>query len=157
MTTDQHDSVKAGVTESWDFWLSQHDVSVPETIQDAVKEAFTGWLDAHSEAITQSVVATHSTSIVEAVDVLFQHRHNLTPDVLRSLQDIYVCACAARYGEDYESGWLDEADFANHDVSECEAGSDAEVAAEVAELEQELHEEAAEYQVAPHNQVADNR
>ena len=37
------------------------------------------------------------------------------------------------------------------------SSSDAEVAAEVVELEQELHEEAAGYQVAPHNQVADNR
>lgn len=57
-----------------------------------------------------------------AVDVLFAHRHSLPGDVLRSLQSVYVCASAAKYGRPYEEGWLDPEEFASHDVSECESG-----------------------------------
>jgi hypothetical protein len=62
-------------------------------------------------------------TVTEAVEVLFRNRHHLTPDVLRSLQDIYLCASAARYGQAYESQWVDAPVFySEHDVADCEAG-----------------------------------
>lgn len=45
------DKVTAGVTEAWDFWLSQHPISVPELIEKAVRDATTAWLDQHGEDI----------------------------------------------------------------------------------------------------------
>lgn len=42
--TRRIDTTAEGVRDSWDFWLSQHDVSVPMTINDAVEAAFTSWL-----------------------------------------------------------------------------------------------------------------
>lgn len=60
-------------------------------------------------------------AVADAIEVLFRTRHHLTPDVLRSLQSIYLCASAARYGEPHETGWTEDAEFyAAHDVSECE-------------------------------------
>lgn len=40
-------AARQGVSDAWDFWLSQHPISVPELIKDAVKEAVTEWLDRH--------------------------------------------------------------------------------------------------------------
>lgn len=58
----------------------------------------------------------------DAVAVLFAARHTLAPDILRSLQDIWACASAARYGEPYESWWLEDLDaYRDHDVAACEA------------------------------------
>ncbi len=48
---------KKGVEAAWDFWLSQHDVSVPEIIKEAVKEAFGAWLNAHTDEILERVHA----------------------------------------------------------------------------------------------------
>jgi hypothetical protein len=60
-------------------------------------------------------------SVQEAIDVLFSHRHHLTPDALRSLQDIWACGSAARYGEPYETWFTDDPEFyATHDIAECE-------------------------------------
>jgi hypothetical protein len=44
-------ATQAGVQDAWDFWLSQHPVSVSEMIEDAVRAAVTAWLDEHSDAI----------------------------------------------------------------------------------------------------------
>ena len=61
-------------------------------------------------------------TVKEAIEVLFRDRHYLEPDVLRSLQDIYLCASAARYGQAYESQWADDpAFYSEHDVADCEA------------------------------------
>jgi NTP pyrophosphatase (non-canonical NTP hydrolase) len=58
----------------------------------------------------------------QAVNILHRYRHQLSPDILRTIQDVWVCACAARCGEPYETGWADDPDvYREHDVSECEA------------------------------------
>ncbi|MEU1686472.1 hypothetical protein [Micromonospora sp. NPDC005707] len=44
-TTAPDDVIKAAVTDAWDFWLSQREVSLPELIQAATKEAVREWLD----------------------------------------------------------------------------------------------------------------
>lgn len=64
--------------------------------------------------------------IYEAANLLFRHRHNLAPDVLRTLACVWQCASAARYGEPHEEFWADQDDFyAGHDVDECEADNQA--------------------------------
>jgi hypothetical protein len=47
--------VMEGVKDAWDFWLSQHDVSVPDLIHDAVSKVFTSWLDDHEEQILETI------------------------------------------------------------------------------------------------------
>jgi hypothetical protein len=44
MRTDQK-SVEKAITDAWDFYLSQHPISVHDTIGNAVYEAFKDWLD----------------------------------------------------------------------------------------------------------------
>jgi hypothetical protein len=56
----------------------------------------------------------------EAIEVLFAERHNLGPDVLRSIQDIWHCASAARYGEPYEAWEYGPEFYADHDTAKCE-------------------------------------
>lgn len=67
MTNPDHDSIKAGVTDAWDFWLSQHDVSVPATIQAAVKEVVADWLYEHGEAVFREAI---KDAVAEAVQDL---------------------------------------------------------------------------------------
>lgn len=42
------EAISLGVRDAWDFWLSQHDISVPECIEAAVREAVSDWLDSHT-------------------------------------------------------------------------------------------------------------
>lgn len=57
--------------------------------------------------------------IYAATEILSRHRHILPSDVLRTLQGIYCCASAARFGELYETWWI-ERDLSTHDVARCE-------------------------------------
>ncbi|MFG2870999.1 hypothetical protein [Streptomyces sp. NPDC048338] len=41
--------------DAWDFWLSQHDISTPELIETAVKEATSAWLDANTDRLIAAV------------------------------------------------------------------------------------------------------
>jgi hypothetical protein len=61
-TTTTRDAISKGVEGSFDFWLSQHDVSTPEIIECAVKSAFTDWLDAHTDALVAAIVSNGTTS-----------------------------------------------------------------------------------------------
>jgi hypothetical protein len=70
----------------------------------------------------------------DAVEVLAAHRHELAPDVLRSLADIWSCGSAARYGAAAEKFWLDDdgqdnaAFYGEHDVAGCEGHGAGDVA-----------------------------
>ncbi len=64
-----------------------------------------------------------------AASVLFRARHQLPPDLLRTLADIWTCGSAAGYGEPHERFWElnDDADFyVAHDVEMCETSPPAE-------------------------------
>jgi hypothetical protein len=55
MTNDRHDAITKGVTDAWDFWLSQHDVTVPDTIEAAVSTATRAWLDGHTPELIEAI------------------------------------------------------------------------------------------------------
>ena len=59
----------------------------------------------------------------QAVDILFAARRTLTPDILRSLRDTWLCASAARYGAPYESWEYDASADRDHDMAACETES----------------------------------
>lgn len=63
MTSPKDRVTSEAVREAWDFWLSQHDVSVPEVIKDAVKDSWDFWLSQHD----YSVPATIKEAVNEAV------------------------------------------------------------------------------------------
>jgi hypothetical protein len=52
---DKRTATQIGVRDAWDFYLSQHNVSVPETIEIAMREAMTEWLNAHSQEIIDTI------------------------------------------------------------------------------------------------------
>ena len=53
--TKQSDATVQGVTNSFDFWLSQHNISTMIDITDGVKEAFGQWLTNHTQEIVQAL------------------------------------------------------------------------------------------------------
>lgn len=62
----------------------------------------------------------------QAAAVLYLHRHRLSPGILRTIQNVWVCASAARYGGPLGTGWAEDPDACSeHDVSECEADDGA--------------------------------
>ncbi|MBB6343780.1 bifunctional pyridoxal-dependent enzyme with beta-cystathionase and maltose regulon repressor activities [Nonomuraea muscovyensis] len=55
--TARHDATAKGVRDAWDFWLSQHDVSVPETIEAAVQQSVTSWLNSNTDDLIAAIAA----------------------------------------------------------------------------------------------------
>lgn len=52
--------------------------------------------------------------------------HRLSPDTLRTIRNVWVCASAARYGRLVETGWVEDPDaYSEHDASDCEADDGA--------------------------------
>jgi hypothetical protein len=49
------DAVQTGVQDAWDFWLSQHPISVPEIIEAAVRKAVADWLDQHTDELLDRI------------------------------------------------------------------------------------------------------
>jgi hypothetical protein len=93
--------------------------------EDDGRELWRGWLTGDPDAAPPAGAAPEVT-LTDAIDVLFRHRHELTPDALRSLQDIWACGSAARYGQPYETWFTDDPEFyASHDTAACEAEDEA--------------------------------
>jgi hypothetical protein len=71
----------------------------------------------------ESVITENTTEadVCLATEVLFRRRHSLPSDIIRSLQDIWVCASAARFGKPYEDFIPEPEFFTDHNVAECEA------------------------------------
>ena len=44
-----------GVRDAFDFWLSQHNVSVPDIFELAIRAAVSAWLDDHAEEIVEAI------------------------------------------------------------------------------------------------------
>ncbi|MCX5607184.1 hypothetical protein OHB39_06250 [Streptomyces sp. NBC_00047] len=49
------EAITKGISDAWDFWLSQHDISTPELIQDAVEKSVSSWLTAHSDELIAAI------------------------------------------------------------------------------------------------------
>jgi hypothetical protein len=64
----------------------------------------------------------HDDPVYQAVALLSRCRHQLPPDVLRSLASIWVCGSAARFQAPHEEFWSDRELFTEHDVHTCERG-----------------------------------
>lgn len=89
---------------------------------------------AHHEATRRATTGTPvddtaaQDPVLVAADLLFEVRHELPPDVMRTLADVWTCASAARYGEPHERFWEPDEElgdpFSDHDTAEC-AGESA--------------------------------
>lgn len=55
------EAIQKGVTEAFDFWLSQHDVTMPACIEYAVEKAMKAWLEEHTEEIIERIAAKSPT------------------------------------------------------------------------------------------------
>jgi len=44
-----------GDRNAWDFWLSQHEISVPEAIEDSIKTTFKQWLDDNRDDVLAAI------------------------------------------------------------------------------------------------------
>jgi hypothetical protein len=53
--TAKQQGISEGVRDAWDFWLSQHDVSVPEIIHGAVESAVALWLNWNTEQVIAAI------------------------------------------------------------------------------------------------------
>jgi hypothetical protein len=49
--TTRENNARLGVEDAWGFWLSQHDVTVPDCIVEAITKAFSEWLEENKEAV----------------------------------------------------------------------------------------------------------
>ncbi len=54
MTTRQS-TTRTGVYEAWTWWLDNHDISVPEIIEDAIEAAVKRWLDQHQDELIAAI------------------------------------------------------------------------------------------------------
>src|SRR5581483_7664097 len=102
-------------------------LALAETARDLLTALVAAKLDAATDfgAVLADIYAADDPGVIvpaappgpyQAVSILHQHRHHLTPDILRTIQDIWVCASAARYGAPYETGWAEDPDaYRDHD------------------------------------------
>lgn len=77
MTDSRSRATTEGVAEAWGWWLSQHDVSVPELISDAVTKAVTAWLDQHGDDLINAIARQH-TPLLAPTDISGQPSTNPT-------------------------------------------------------------------------------
>ncbi|OZE03182.1 hypothetical protein CH249_15435 [Rhodococcus sp. 05-2255-3B1] len=52
---DKLDKVTRGVTEAWDFWLSQHEVTAPAAVESGVEAAFGEWLTKNTATLIAAI------------------------------------------------------------------------------------------------------
>ena len=90
---------------------------------DGGLELWRGWLTGDPAEAPPAEAAHPSGAVVAAVDLLFRYRHELDPSMLRSLQNIWHCASAARYGRPYEDWDYGPEFYATHD-DDCGAEGD---------------------------------
>ena len=58
MSSSKADAATAGVESAWDFWLSQHEVTVSDCIMEAVETAVGNWLDEHTDELIVAIAET---------------------------------------------------------------------------------------------------
>lgn len=63
MINTRTDATIKAVTDSWDFWLSQHPLTVPHCIESAVRDAMKAWLDEHKDEIIAAIATKAAAAI----------------------------------------------------------------------------------------------
>lgn len=58
--------------------------------------------------------------LIELADLLWEARHRLPADVMRTLGDVLFCSAATRFGEPYEPDLYGAEDYARHCAGCCE-------------------------------------
>ena len=59
-------ATERGVTEAFDFWLSQRPITVPEIMEAAIKAALKEWLDDNHVEIVEAIAKNTPAIWVEA-------------------------------------------------------------------------------------------
>ena len=67
MADEKQEAVMLGIRNAWDFSLSQHEISVPQAIEDSVKATFRQWLD-DNRADVLAAIAKGSTPTTPKAD-----------------------------------------------------------------------------------------
>lgn len=60
---DKLDKVTRGVTEAWDFWLSQHEVTAPGAVENGVEAAFAEWLTNNTDTLISAIADRVATTM----------------------------------------------------------------------------------------------
>jgi hypothetical protein len=55
VTATRQNATFEGVRDSWDFWLSQHPVTLSDIVEDAIKTAVSKWLNCHEEQLIAAI------------------------------------------------------------------------------------------------------
>jgi hypothetical protein len=55
MAGTRENNTRQGVDDAWGFWLSQHPISVPEMIMEAVEKAFYRWCDDNETKVLAAI------------------------------------------------------------------------------------------------------
>ena len=61
--TDRHAQASEAIRDSWDFWLSQHPVSLGDMITDAVKAATGEWLASNADELLDRIARAGANRI----------------------------------------------------------------------------------------------
>jgi|KBSMisStaDraftv2_1062788.scaffolds.fasta_scaffold1279853_2 hypothetical protein len=48
-------ATKEGVAEAFDFWLSQHPLTIGDIIEEAISKSLTEWLNEHSDEVIEAI------------------------------------------------------------------------------------------------------
>ncbi len=51
------DKIKEGVTEAFDFWLSQHPITMQDLVELSLTQAMKEWLDKNREEIIEKIAS----------------------------------------------------------------------------------------------------
>jgi hypothetical protein len=51
----RENNTRLGVEDAWDFWLSQHEITVPDCIVEAITKAFSESLVENKEAVLAAI------------------------------------------------------------------------------------------------------
>jgi hypothetical protein len=71
MTDPKETAASKGVEGAWDFWLSQHPISVPDIIEMAVTAAVASWLNDHDDVIIDAIKeATERWLAAEGIELI---------------------------------------------------------------------------------------
>lgn len=86
--SDKLNDITKGVADSWDFWLSQHDYSVPDRIEDAVKSAFSRWLDDHTAELIAAIADRNSLTLETKGEKGVTRRPRTMQEIIDSVNEL---------------------------------------------------------------------